>query len=159
MVELNFANTNLEVLNAVRDFIGAGKIYRHFSSTSRCYQLSICDHRDALRVAEAILPYAIIKRTKLKDLIEFIRGKEWRPSGRKGLLKNVGREDLFNLYWREGKSLEEVGRILNGVGPYAIAYHLRKLGIPVRPRGHIETLKQFTSRPRRTLAAPPTVDS
>lgn len=147
MVELNFANTNVQAHIALRDFLRAGKIYRHFSKTSRCYQLSVCDHREVRRIAEAILPYAIVKKEKLKQLIDFIKGKTWRPTWRRHLLDDVTRKQLYDLYWNQRKSLHQIGQLFDGIGDAAVAYRLRKFGIQVRPRGHIQTLKQFNNSP------------
>lgn len=142
LVEISFANTHTGSLNAIKDFIGCGTIYKHWSKerdfirASKCYTLSISRHQDVLRVAKEMLPHSIIKAEKLAVLIQYIETKVWSNRSRAFILQhsNITKELLETLYWKEGKTFDEIGAIY-GVKHSAVMYQFDKFGIPSRKRG------------------------
>ena len=73
---LSWANTHLESLEAIRDFISCGTIRpkarrEHYRPG---YELVVNRADDVLRVGEQMLPHLIIKRARLKEMLEFVHG-------------------------------------------------------------------------------------
>lgn len=83
LLSITFYNNNLPALKAIQDFIGAGNLYLHQYAKkpnwNDSYHLKINSHKDALKVARSMLPYTIVKKDKLTQLIQFIESKNWRP--------------------------------------------------------------------------------
>lgn len=84
---LTFYNTDRNVLERIRAFINAGRIYATKRPPRKTeYALTVRGHVEALRVAEAMLPYAIVKRIALLDLVDELRA---RPSTRRAMYRQL----------------------------------------------------------------------
>jgi hypothetical protein len=115
---LNMGNTNREILEVIKDFIGCGNIHITYQKNNErgahrktMYNLRITHHLDCLRVAKELVGRCIIKREKLQEAINYIESKKWLNHTRP--LINVSKEEIYNLYWNKNLTTRQIGEIYN----------------------------------------------
>lgn len=129
VVSLTMTNTNLALLEMIKEFVGFGNIYEQ-KVTNRfgkhpCHFLRFANHKGALRFAENILPYCVIKKQRIEALITAIKSHKWRGE------YEVDRNALYDLYWNKHYPSRIVGKEL-GIPEKVIPHLLRRFGIDVR---------------------------
>jgi len=81
----SFANTDRDILEEIRQFLGCGTLSTHVHQSVRrktMYQLRIRRHEDQVRFIEGVMPYMIIKTDKASSALEWIKAKKWRTQNR-----------------------------------------------------------------------------
>jgi hypothetical protein len=134
---MTWANSHRESLEAMRLFMDCGylKAHGHKDRVPRykqMYNLVISRRADMLRVANAMLPYAIVKRDKLLSLLETLAQMRDASPGR-GNLAAAGAEEIRRLYWEEQMADWDIG-LRFGVTREAVKQYMRRHGIPRRVR-------------------------
>jgi len=72
---LIFVNSDKEVLEAIKRFLRVGYIVKpreYPRKWGACYELRICGMATCYRIAKKLLPYSIVKKEKLKELIRIV---------------------------------------------------------------------------------------
>jgi len=133
-VGLIWTNTNYEVIVAIKEFLGVGRICCSSGTNIRhasCYRLFVQNHEDCLKITNKLIPLTIVKREKLVKLVEAIENWSWR-------VPKIDKEVLEKLYIKEQLFLKDIAKRL-GSKRQTIAWYLKKYNIPKRSYG--ETLK------------------
>lgn len=130
---LIWCNTHLASLQAIEQFIGCGRITerkrrKQEAHWKQCYVLRVSRRRQMLPVAQAMLPYCLIKADALAQLVSVLVSMR---DGRQGALVEVAPEKIRRLYWDEALSQSEIARRLC-VGQNAVKAYMQKHGIPAR---------------------------
>jgi hypothetical protein len=129
--QLQFSNTNLEVLRAIRNFLGTGNIYEvkpKPPGKKVCYSLRIYGARPIVKVADSMLPFAIVKKPQLLKLRKAIRSHQ--SSKFKPGFSLLPPEELEALY-TSGLSTRAIGKRL-GVSGNAVLRRMKLEGIARR---------------------------
>ena len=130
IIELTMCNTNREVVENIRAFVGCGHI--EVRNRPRCKPLfvfQIGGWREVLRLAQELEPHCIVKKIPLQRIIAFIKGHPWIH----GDVSTLTKENLTEYYLRRKWSLTQVAKRY-GVSPMAVYDYLHRNGIPVRSR-------------------------
>ncbi|MCJ7634145.1 hypothetical protein MUP77_17375 [Candidatus Bathyarchaeota archaeon] len=127
-VRLQVVNTNLEVIEVIKNFIDCRTVRKSIREGNRkpIYECAITNHENCLRIAKQLLPYCIVKKEKLEALIKFIEGNSWV---KKPL--QIPKEKLQELYWEKQMTLEDIGK-LYGYDLQAVQALMKHLGVPRR---------------------------
>jgi hypothetical protein len=91
-VHLRLDNTSKAVLEKIQSFTGYGQISnrgRQKPHHKDRYRLTVADHSKVLIMLEKMLPYLVVKESTAKQMIEYIRGREWRVYRRRNRAKRV----------------------------------------------------------------------
>jgi hypothetical protein len=145
---LSWANSHKESLDAIQAFIGCGSVKPHGNKTRSphhkpMYDLTVTRRVDMIRVAEAMLPYSIIKKEQLVIALDhFSRMSDRTPSW--GRLAQAGPEEVRRLYWDEELNLEDIGKIY-GVTFKSVFNYMRRHEIPHRTRSEAMALAKWDS--------------
>lgn len=78
--ELKFTNTDKKILQKIKNFIKAGKVYRHHRKRpygKPCYDLRIARHLAVLRICTELLPRCHVKKERVKEAMKVITDKKW----------------------------------------------------------------------------------
>jgi len=70
-----FVNSNKEVLEAIKRFLRVGYVVKpreYPRKWAAWYELRVCGMATCYRIAKKLLPYSIVKREKLKELIRIV---------------------------------------------------------------------------------------
>lgn len=152
---LLWTNTHLPTLEAIHDFIGAGKITLRTGrpiGTKPCYQLSITDVANARRVIDELLPRCVTKQDQLQEVRRLIAEKRSFVSiEARGLTPEIARR----MYCDEGLSIREMSQ-RTGMKVGSLHRWMERQGIPIRDRAEANALS-YTSgrRPTNVAAAGP----
>lgn len=158
-------NTHLPSLEAMRDFIRCGKIYKRAIRPERHkpgYTLEVRSKSNMIKVGSKMLPYLIIKRDQCENLIQYVRANVGTRAPGFGKVAALSDEQLRLLYWVEQKSFSAIAKEI-GVSMSAIAQAFRLRGIKTRPfnggfmKGHkksLKTLRRMRASRRRMWANP-----
>jgi len=100
-VRLQFANTHLATLEAIKSFMGCGFIMvnnRTVKATPRkiCYTLSVRRKADIVKVGEAMLPHLLIKADLMRIALEEARVIRW-PYNCRGKLEKLGVDEIRRM--------------------------------------------------------------
>ena len=139
------------VLDEIQALLGYGQIYgRENRSGTAGWQLKVQAHGDQLRFAEAILPFSIVKRERLLEMVQFIKGKDWdmdKWGGHK--LAGVTDDELQQLYWGQKVSVRPLAAKY-GAKYNSMYQRLKKIsaktGVSMRPLGTNQTLTKLETR-------------
>lgn len=135
LVGLEWANTHLGSLEAMRDFMGCGRIQESAQGRNKpVYHLQIQRVEDVLRVGEQMLPHLIIKGDKLAEMMAWARENRKALPETWGVLAAAGVEEITRLYHEEGLTQKEIAAKF-GVGAGAVATFFLRNGIRGRRRG------------------------
>jgi hypothetical protein len=116
------------VLDEIQAFIGCGSVY----ARTDCHILKVSDHEVQARFISNILPFSIVKRTKLEEARRFIDDKNWNID--KPLRNRHVTSGEIALRYAEGVSAHALAREY-GVSQPAIHARLKRFGAPIRPLG------------------------
>lgn len=99
---LSFVNTNLEVVELVKEFIKAERVYVHdgskkgFKGNKPCYKAVICGTKKVIEPLEKLLPYLRIKKKQAELVLKYCREYKPRPGrGKKGKNYRSEKENIF----------------------------------------------------------------
>ncbi len=130
---ISFANTNLESLKAIRDFIGCGRIRPKGKPKNRKhkqgYSLYVEVKEDVIRVATAMLDHSIVKRCALLKAIA-AASVRIAPTGKRGALAAIGPDEVRRLY-ESGMSINALADQV-GVTYSAVRRYMKRNGIARR---------------------------
>jgi len=139
-VWLTWSNTLPNVIFEIKKFVGKGFIWsqkkRECKHCKTLYNLRIGNHYDVLEVAKKMLPYAIVKKKILKEIIEFTENEKW---ARIGILRNLTKKELGKLYWEKKMSMQMIAKKFN-VQENSIRTKMIKFNIPIRNRSQAARL-------------------
>lgn len=147
--ELIWANTNLESLQAIQNFIGAGHIRDRCKQKlhyKQMYALVVSRKEDIARIIPLMLPHAIIKREALLNVQSQVDYRIARYV--QGGLKALGVEEVRRLYHDEGLSTIQIGAKV-GVTYSAVKNFMKNNGIPRRTRKERGLVHAWSAESRR----------
>jgi hypothetical protein len=132
---LSWYNTHLGSLEAMRDFMGCGKIgaRNRTNRTLPAYALVVGRKVDMLKVLDGMIPHLIVKKEAAEKLRQFL-STVGEQSPNFGKIAAVSDDQLKRWYYDEGKSCTEIGGLV-GVGRTAVYQALKSRGFPLRPNG------------------------
>jgi len=125
-IRVSFFNTNKDVLEKMRVFIGYGNIHENpnnWRGTKTFYYLQCYANAQNLRILRKTIPYLEIKKQKAIEAIEIL---ENRPHPQWGSLRRRPIKEVVNLYL-SGKTQKEIGEMF-GVGDSTVCEYMRKYG-------------------------------
>lgn len=125
---VSFSNSVLSVLEEVREFMGFGQIYSIPGTKKAMWCLRLSRHDVQAKFGEAVLPFLMIKKEKIRGMLGFIKSKEWFADDK---LRNVPDDDLRHKYLEEKKSIRQLAAEYN-VRYNPMREHLLKRGISLR---------------------------
>jgi len=108
-----FSNTNLEVLEKIRNFLNAGHINQKKENRrgyKKNYVLAVTDYKNSLRIAKELSSHCIVKRKALFDMISFLENYDYHSSNRDPY---PSKDWLEEHYWGQKLSTYEIAKILN----------------------------------------------
>jgi hypothetical protein len=125
--EINFANTHLESLQAIQEFMGCGKIRprKRMPNTKQQYSLVVGKRADLVRIIPLILEHSIIKADKLREVYDWVLNNVKDLGDNYGTLESIGIARIKQLYWHEGLTQEEIGGRI-GVSQTSVAHYMKK---------------------------------
>lgn len=137
---LGWYNTHVESLNAIRDFMGVGRVRLRAKSsglgTKPAYELCITSKVALLHVLEHMIPHLIIKRSRAEELRDYLMNHvNERRMEHFGKVASVSTEQLRAWYHDEGKSQSQIAKLLGGVTPSCITQAFKLRGIEARKAG------------------------
>lgn len=163
---LAWYNTHLPSLEAIRDFIGAGRIQSRQPKGTALgkklqHTLHVTRKLDLIRIIDALEPYLLIKREAAlvlrQHVIDHVDETRYENHGKVAALSD---EELNAMYWVEGLSYPQMAERI-GVDRSSIAQAFKLRGLTARPSGynqresHSEETKQKMRESRRRLWSDP----
>ena len=123
-VRLYISNTNKEVLEKIREFVGCGSVYginlkNKKENWNKPYGWTICFHKDVLRILKNLRGKLIIKKELCEKAIAYIENKRWHNF-------YLSKEEL--LKYKELKSSRKLAKEL-GVSQFSVLKYLKRYGL------------------------------
>ena len=129
---ISFSNSDFAVLKEIQEFMGFGQIYPLAGTKKPMWNLRLARHDAQVKFGEAVLSFLMIKKEKIRAMVDFIKGKEWDMDHWGGhKLAHVSDEDLRHKYLEEKKSIQQLATEYN-VKYNPMREHLLKHDIPLR---------------------------
>lgn len=159
---LMWANTNRESLEAMRSFMGVGRVVARKKSRphyKQPYELKIGKKSELLHVLNGMECHLIIKRAQAAALRAFLETVDDSMMVNFGKAAAVSTDQLVQWHHIEKKSHDQIAALI-GVTRTSISRELRKRGIsqPVRVNGggvHTDAVKQRLSALKKAQWADP----
>jgi hypothetical protein len=126
-----FSNTDKVCLEAIREFIAAGKIYRTRGGKVPCYSLVVYRVADLRRIIPELLRRCRIKGPALAKVLAHVEDKAAVPTY--GVLTELGVEAVRRMYHDEELTLAQLAE-RTGVRLTSVQNFMRRNDIPRRPR-------------------------
>jgi hypothetical protein len=118
-VRLYISNTNKDVLEKIKRFVGCGRVYHIKRNNEKWlpqYGWAIGNHKDVLRILENIENKLIVKRELCIKAIFYIKNKRWQRD-------YISKEELKKLVYL--KSSRKIAKKL-GVSQFSVLKYLKK---------------------------------
>jgi len=127
---LSICNTNLEILEKIRDFMGCGRIFvdkrsKQNPKHSTRYQLRINAYKDVIRVASKIAPFSFIKRELLEEAIRHNSSRHYARN------KQYDVNRMKEMYEKLLMTQKEIGKVF-GLSQSRVGVILRKNNTKMR---------------------------
>ncbi|MBU1988150.1 MAG: hypothetical protein KKD94_01555 [Nanoarchaeota archaeon] len=123
-VRIYISNTNKEVLDEIRKFLGCGKVYEINRKNAdkkwrKQYGWTICSHKEVLRILKNLKNRLVIKKELCKEAIFYIENKRWQ--------KYYLSEEELNK-WKYLGSSRKIAKKL-GVSQFSVLKYLKMYGL------------------------------
>jgi len=152
---LAWYNTNLDSLEAMQSFMGAGTIvarHNHGFGKKTSYILSVTRKLDLLRVLDELIPSLIIKQRAARELRQdLIDNVDEHRMDNFGKVSSVGDDQLKQWHFAEGRSVTEIAAMV-GVSHAAVSRSFKLRGIKPDRKSLKGVPKSEETRRRMTVA-------
>jgi len=123
-LRLYISNTNKEILDEIKEFVGCGKVYEvnmknKKKNWKKQYGWAICSHTDVLIILKNLKNKLIIKKELCEKAINYIENKRWQKF-------YLSREELIK--YKKLKSSRKIAKEL-GVSQFSVLKYLKKYNL------------------------------
>jgi hypothetical protein len=122
-IRLYISNTNKEVLEQIKNFVGCGSVFevkrKMKENWKKQYGWTICSHENVLRILKNIKKKLIIKQKICEEAINYIESKRWQKT-------YLSKEELIK--WKYLNSSRKIAERL-GVSQTAVLKYLKIYGL------------------------------
>jgi hypothetical protein len=121
-IRLYISNTNLEILEEIKNFVKCGNIYspiRKNKKWAKQYGFAIGNHKDVLKILKNLQDKLFIKRKLCDNAIKYIENKRWHKT-------YLSEEELKKYIYL--KSSRKIAKKL-GVSQFSVLKYLKKYNL------------------------------